>query len=136
MTSESEPGIYVADAHSLVWFIAGDARLSKAVEHLLERAELAEIQVLVPTIVLAEMTYIAHKKKAAITIEEVVQRIEQGDGFTIVPFDATIFRVMLQFPEEREIHDRIIAATAAYYQATVITKDEVLRNAQQIKTIW
>ena len=34
---------YVADTHSLVWFIAEDDRLSERAEHLLEQAEDAEL---------------------------------------------------------------------------------------------
>ena len=54
---------YVADTHSLIWFIAEDDRLSEHAKHLLEQAEDAELQVLIPTIVLAEITYISQKKR-------------------------------------------------------------------------
>lgn len=128
--------IYVADAHALVWFIAEDARLSERAEHLLERAEQAKVQVLVPTLVLAEITHIAKKKTVKVGIDEVWKRIEQGDGFAVVPFDVVIFRTMLQLPDEWELHDRIIGATAQYYKAKLITKDEVLSDAQELETVW
>ncbi len=35
-----------------------------------------------------------------------------------------------------EIHDRIIAATARYYGAQLITKDETLRKFGKIETVW
>ena len=43
---------------------------------------------------------------------------------------------MLQLPENWDIHDRIIAATASYYQAILITRDEMLRDSSELKTIW
>jgi predicted nucleic acid-binding protein len=127
---------YVVDAHSLIWFITEDDRLSKQAEHLLDLAEKAEVEVLVPTIVLAEITYIAQKRKVQVTINEVLERIEQGDGFAITPFDFAIFQIMLQLPEEWEIHDLIIAATARYYKARLITKDRALQDSSEIETIW
>lgn len=127
---------YVVDAHALVWFIAEDSRLSKEAERLLELAEQAEVEVLIPTLVLAEITHIARKKTVQVGIDEVLERIKQGDGFAIVPFDLVIFRTMLQLPDEWEIHDRIIGATARYYKATLITKDEVLHDSDEIETIW
>ena len=127
---------YVADTHSLVWFIAEDDRLSERAKHLLEQAEDAELQVLIPTIVLAEITYISQKKRTKATIDEVLRFIEQGSGFVIAPFDFLIFRRMLQLPDEWEIHDRIIGATACYYGVTLITKDMVLSDSEEIKTIW
>ena len=127
---------YVVDTHSLVWFIAEDDRLSERARHLLERAEDAEVQVLIPTIVLAEIMYIAQKKKVRITIDDVLELIEQGSGFAIVPFDFLIFRTMLQLPSEWEIHDRIIGATARYYNAMLITKDIALRGSEEAETVW
>jgi PIN domain nuclease of toxin-antitoxin system len=41
---------------------------------------------------------------------------------------------MLTLPKEWEIHDRIIAATALYYKTKLITKDEVLQNADEVET--
>mgnify|MGYP000023537271 CR=1 FL=1 len=127
---------YVADTHSLVWFFSEDDRLSKRAERILEEAENAEVEVLIPTIVLAEVTYLAQKRNVKVTIEEMLKRIERGDGFIIVPFDFAIFRIMLRLPAEWEIHDRIIAATGLYYNAIIITKDEVLCNSDEVKTIW
>ncbi|RJR27579.1 PIN domain-containing protein [candidate division WWE3 bacterium] len=127
---------YVADAHTLIWFLAEDERLSENAKRLLEQAEEARVQVLLPTVVLAEITYIAQKKKVEITIDEVLERIEQGDGFVVVPFDFAIFRTMLQLPDEWDIHDRIIGATSQYYNAILITKDKVLQDSERVETVW
>lgn len=94
------------------------------------------MEVLIPTIVLAEITHIAQKKTIKVSIDEVLERIEQGDGFTIVPFDLVTFRTMLQLPDDWEIHDRIISATSRYYRATLITRDDVLLDYEEIETVW
>lgn len=127
---------YVVDAHALIWFITEDNRLSQKTDQILEEAERAEAEVLVPTIILAEITHIAQRKKIKVTIDEVLERVQQGDGFIIVPFDFPILQIMLKLPEEWEIHDRIIGATAYYYSAKLITKDEILRESSEIETIW
>ena len=127
---------YVVDTHALVWFIAEDDRLSERAKHLLEQAEDAETQALIPTIVLAEITYIAQKKRVRVTIDDVLKLIEQGTGFAVVPFDFLIFQAMLQLPNEWEIHDRIIGATAHYYKVKLITKDTVLCGSEEIEIVW
>lgn len=124
------------DAHSLIWFITEDDRLSKRVKYMLEQAEDAEAQVLIPTIVLAEITYIAQKKKVEITVDSILEVIEQSSGFIVVPFDFLIFQAMLQLPNTWEIHDRIIVATSRYYKAVLITRDLILQDSDQIETIW
>jgi predicted nucleic acid-binding protein len=127
---------YVVDTHGLIWFIAEDHMLSKRAGQILEEAERAEVEVLIPTIVLAEITYIAQKKKVKITINEVLERIQKGDGFVVVPFDFPIFQILLKLPEDWEIHDRIIAATARYYRAYLITKDKTLQKSGEIEIVW
>lgn len=122
---------YVVDTHTLIWFITENHTLSKRASQILEQAEKAEVEVLIPTIVLAEITYIAQKKKVKITVNEVLERIQEGDGFIVVPFDFPIFQIVLKLPEDWEIHDRIIAATARYYGAQLITKDETLRKSSK-----
>lgn len=128
--------IYVVDAHPLVWFITENTRLSEAAYRLLEQAELAEVQVLIPAIVLAEIAYIAQRKRVDVTVDELLQRIEDGDGFAVAPFDIAIFRTMLQLPAEWEIHDRIIGATAYHYKAKLITNDKVLSESTAVETVW
>ena len=127
---------YVVDTHALAWFVSEDKRLSPKSEQILSQAEAGEVQVLIPTLVLAELTHIAQKKRVAVTIKELLEKIERGNGFTIVSFDFPIFQTMLQLPENWDIHDRIIAATASYYQATLITRDEMLQDSSEVKTVW
>jgi PIN domain nuclease of toxin-antitoxin system len=127
---------YVADTHALAWFVSEDPRLSLKAGQILSQAEAGEVQVLISTLVLAELTYIAQKNRVKVTIKELLNKINQGDGFIIVAFDLPIFQVMLTLPENWDIHDRIIAATASYYQATLITRDDMLRHSSDVKTVW
>ncbi len=128
--------IYVVDTHVLAWFISQDARLSPEARRILVQAEEGEVQILIPTLVLAELTHIAQKNRIKVTISEILDKINQGDCFTIVAFDLPIFQRMLALPESWDIHDRIIAATASYYQATLITRDDMLRGSVELKTVW
>lgn len=103
---------------------------------ILELAEDGEVQALIPTVVLAEITHIARKKRVLVTIDDVLDRIEQSSGFAIVPFDFPIFQTMLKLPKEWELHDLIIGATAHYYRSKLITKDNVLHNSLEIEVVW
>lgn len=47
--------IYVVDTHAVVWFLEGDSRLSKAARDALNDAN---IQLVMPTIVLAEIVFL------------------------------------------------------------------------------
>ena len=127
---------YVVDTHAIAWFIAEDKRLSPLAVSILNQAQDGEVQILIPTLVLAELTHIAEKGKVKIAIEEILQQIKLGDGFTVVAFDFPIFQAMLTLPKEWDIHDRIIGGTSSYYQTTLITRDEMLRDSSKIQTLW
>jgi|LakMenE01Jun11ns_1017448.scaffolds.fasta_scaffold9535400_1 PIN domain nuclease of toxin-antitoxin system len=128
--------VYVVDTHALAWFIGEDSRLSLQAEKILKGGELGTTQVLVPTLVLAEITHLVQKKRINVGIETVIERIDQSNGFTIITFDFPILKMMLQLPEHWDIHDLIIAATSLYYQAVLITRDNILRNYKNLDTIW
>ena len=127
---------YVVDTHAMAWFIAEDKRLSSLAEQILNQAQEGEVQILIPTLVLAEITHIAEKGKVKVSVDEILQQINRGDGFTVVAFDFPVFQAMLALPKEWDIHDRVIAATASYYQTTLITRDEMLRASSKIRTLW
>jgi len=52
---------YVVDTHALAWFISEDKRLSCKAKEILTQAENGEVKVLIPTLVMAELTHIAEK---------------------------------------------------------------------------
>lgn len=126
--------IFLVDAHALAWFIAQSPRLSQSAAEVLRKGERAEVEILVPTIVLAELLYIAERKKVPVSLAEILKRIGSGGGFRVVPFDFLVFETMRRLPKSLEIHDRIIVATAQAYRAKVISQDAQIKRV--ITTVW
>ncbi|MGK7901636.1 MAG: twitching motility protein PilT [Hormoscilla sp.] len=116
--------VYVVDSHALLWFLTGKQKLSPVARQILNRAEVGEVMVFVPTIVLAKLDNIVRQKNLEITlfemidkakegkvldiaklekeeikIEKLIDIIEQSDGFAIAAFDLTVFQTMLRLPQ-------------------------------------
>jgi predicted nucleic acid-binding protein len=127
---------FVVDTHALAWFLAEDKRLSPAALRVLSNAEKGDAQVLVPTLVLAELMYIAERQRVPVTLQEALSRIEESHGFAIVPFDLVCLQGMLTLPDSWDIHDRVIAATAKFYEAVLISRDEILQESDEIEVLW
>lgn len=132
----NEKETFVVDTHTLAWFVSEDPRISEAARVILRKAENSEVEVLVPTIVLAELLYVAQKKKISLGIEEVLKKVSKGGDFVIVPFDFPIFEGVMKLPHDLELHDRIIVATARTYGAKVLTKDEKITKSGVIEVVW
>lgn len=126
---------YVTDTHSLVWYFTEDSRLSKKALEAFERTK-EEGLIVVPSVVLAEIMFIAKKGKITLTFEESLNKIEEYENFDITPLDADLLRVANSIEADLEMHDKLIVATALYFNATLITKDKLIRDSGMCSTTW
>ena len=85
---------------------------------------------LVPTIVLAEALYLAEKGRAGFEFEELYRLVREGPGFEIVGFGSDILEATIRIRGVPEMHDRIIVATAQFFGAGILTKDEIVLRFQ------
>ncbi len=126
---------YVTDTHSLVWYFTDDARLSiKALKAFEQTTE--EGIMIVPSIVLAEIMFIAKKRRITLTFEETLEKIEEYENFQIAPLDTEILKRADKIEVELEMHDKLIVATSVHYNATLITKDEKIAKSNACLVIW
>jgi len=126
---------YVTDTHSLVWYFTDDSRLSKRALEAFEQTK-EEGLIVVPSVVLAEIMFIAKKGKITLTFEDSLNKIEEYDNFEIAPLDADLLRVANNIEADMEMHDKLIVATALYFNATLITKDKLIRDSGICSTTW
>lgn len=42
---------------------------------------------------------------------------------------------MVKIKGVKEIHDRVIVATARFYRAGIITKDKIIRESDEVETL-
>jgi predicted nucleic acid-binding protein len=61
--------------------------------------------------------------------------IKDEPEFEIVGFGFEILDEAIRIEDIKEIHDRIIAATAKFYQVGVLTKDRIISESGEIKTL-
>ena len=126
---------YVPDTHSLVWYFTEDSRLSSKALQVFERT-LEEGRIIIPVVVLAEIMFIAKKGRITLTFDETLKKIEEYDNFDIAPLDTEILREANKIELNMEMHDKLIVATALYFAAAVITKDDEIKESGLCKTIW
>jgi len=50
--------------------------------------------------------------------------------------DAELLRVANNIEADMEMHDKLIVATALYFNATLITKDKLIRDSGICSTTW
>ncbi|MBI2299040.1 MAG: PIN domain-containing protein, partial [Armatimonadetes bacterium] len=80
---------YVTDTHPLIWLLANDVRLSDKAAAAFDDAT---ARIAIPSIVLAEISYLYRKQRFAVSLEDVVRHVEQSTQCSIYPLDLEVAR--------------------------------------------
>ncbi len=129
----------VADTHTALWHLFDDARLSSAAGAFINQAAIARRKIAISTISLAEVVYLVEKNRLPLSAyEELAQVLADPEHvFTEAVFTAAIVHAMRQVSraEVPDMPDRMVAATALYFDVPVISRDSRIRAAS-LKTVW
>jgi PIN domain nuclease of toxin-antitoxin system len=129
----------VADTHTALWHLFDDKRLSAAAEAAINDAATARRKIAISTISLAEVVYLIEKNRLpASAYEELTQALADPEHvFTEAVFTTAIVQAMRRVSraEVPDMPDRIVAATAVYFDVPVISRDRRIRAAG-MKTVW
>ena len=124
---------YVLDTHILIWYFIGSKRLNLKALETIDKCRLRGGKLLVPTIVLSECLDIAEKRKVEFDFDKMYQLIKEDSDFEIISFTIEIFDETVSMKSIREIHDRIISATAKFYDTEIITKDRIIKRSGEVE---
>ena len=128
--------ILVLDTHPVVWFLEASSRLSSKAQQAISDPS---SQLIIPSIVLAEITYLYERKRIATSASDIRTRLIAANNVVVYPLDE---QVVDKLPITLDIHDGIIVATALLYrdvlrqEVAVVTKDEMIAGSGLINVIW
>ena len=126
---------YVADVHTIVWYFVDDPRLSPNARQAFEQTVTAGV-IIIRTIVLAEIMYISLRGRISMTFEETLSHIEMYENFRIAALELDILKVAASIRGDLEMHDKLIVATALYFDAHLITRDKEIAQSGVVDTVW
>jgi len=129
------PQTYVLDTHVLIWYFVGSDQLRSRQKEKIEEVRNHGGRLLIPTIVLAEALDVAEKDRVEFDFSSMYELIQKHESFEIIGFSQAIFEKTRQIENIIGIHDRIIAATASFYESGVMTKDEIIQDSGEIETL-
>ncbi len=135
MNKQEKNMLYVLDTHVLIWYFIGSKHLSKGIRQRIDATRNIGGSLLVPTIVLAESLDISEKGRVEFDFAEMYSLIQEEPEFEIVGFELEIFDEAIRIKGIKDIHDRIIVATAKFYQAGILTKDRIIRESGEVEIL-
>jgi PIN domain nuclease of toxin-antitoxin system len=110
-------------------------KLSQGARAIFDACERGEAVIIIPAIVLLECIDIFDKKKVNLNFEEIVLKILQANNFIFSEINWSLILEVNKIKGLKDLHDRIIVATAKIFDAFLISKDRMIEKFYK-RTIW
>ncbi|MFN8024739.1 MAG: type II toxin-antitoxin system VapC family toxin [Acidimicrobiales bacterium] len=127
------------DTHALLWWIAGDKRLSKVAKRSIDRATRIDVS----AISLWEVAMLSEKGRIELDrpIGVWANDLAVTPGVSVRPVDAPIAVAAAQLHEfHGDPADRLIVATVIDSRVALVTKDDRIRtwasSSARVNTVW
>jgi len=131
--------VIVLDTHTVVWWVSGDATLSKKAKAAIEQ-ELDGGEIIVSAISAWEIAMLVEREKLVLSLDVAswLKTVSAIDVIRFVPVDPEIAINSVNLPGEfhKDPADRMIVATARKFGVPLVTKDEKIRAYAHVKTVW
>ncbi|MFZ2410267.1 MAG: PIN domain-containing protein [Candidatus Methanoperedens sp.] len=127
--------IFVTDTHALLWYLTEDEKLSKIAQGVFEKADKGEVDIVIPTTVLAEALFITEKHRVDIEFIDIIENIQNSSNYLLHPLDIDVIMKCHELKKIPELHDRIITATAILLDAKLITKDTKIKVSKEVEVV-
>lgn len=129
----------IADTHAVIWYIFNDKRLSNNARSAIEMAAANGDEIGFSSMTLAEIIYLSERGRIhPDTLGRLLRATGQATSVLAdVAFDRSVAMAMQQIDPVvvPELPDRIIVATATFYQVPIISKDHRI-TASGVAVIW
>jgi len=124
------------DTHALVWHLSRPKRLGRAALRLLREAEAGRVEILVPAIVLIELTLLREAGRNVVGVPQVEALLAAQPAFQLQPLELTQASEFVLLESLADPFDRLVVAAARSAGAPLITADTLIDQSALVETIW
>ncbi len=114
--------IALLDTVAVVRHFSGEGRIGKQAAAVLDNIEDGSDLLLISAISLMEILYLSEKNRIPVDLSETLRMIQASESYAVVDLNAEILKVASAI-EFRELHDRLILATAMWFEVPVLSSD-------------
>jgi predicted nucleic acid-binding protein len=135
MSGASPADEWVADTVALVVRLEGRT-LGAAATAAFDLAEAGKGTIHVPALIFAEIMYLAQKGRIGIGLADVADYLNRHPNVKEAPLSLAVVQAASRIDDIRELHDRLIAATAMLLGLPLLTCDATLQASRWVTTLW
>jgi len=111
-------------------------RLPQRIKQIFETIEGGAGTLAIPAMVLAEIGYLSERGRIDTTLQEALTYSATYPNVTVAALSQETIVQSFAIDDIPELHDRLIAGTAAAMQIPLITNDPVITHSRHLTVIW
>ncbi len=126
---------FVSDTMALILYLENRKMPYKG-KSIFKQADVDEVHIHIPSMVLAEIGYLSEKNKIKLSLEKVERFLMEKKSYSVYPQTLEVLKSTFEIKDIPELHDRIIAGTAKLLGAKLITNDPKIEASLSVDTVW
>jgi PIN domain nuclease of toxin-antitoxin system len=127
---------YLADTMALVWQIQRDRKLGKQARRILTEAEQGLHTVAISGVTLMEILYLSERGRISVNLVTLENLFAQSSNYVVILVGFDVVAASASIDDIPELHDRVIAGTAAWLNIPILTNDPDMTASRHVQTIW
>jgi PIN domain nuclease of toxin-antitoxin system len=124
------------DTHALIWYLTRPKRLGRAATRLLRTADAGRAEIVVPAIVLIELTLLREAGRNVVGVAQVEALVTAQPAFKLQPLELAQANAFILLESLADPFDRLIVAAARAAGVPLITADTRIDQSALVETIW
>jgi len=83
-----------------------------------------------------EVLYLSEHRRIPIDLGTLENLLAQSGNYAVVPVGYEVVRAASGIDDVPELHDRLIAGTAAWLGIPILTNDPIMIASQHVQIVW
>lgn len=125
---------FVTDTQALVKFMLGKKVINDRAHQAYLSADKGETTIIILAVVLMEVLYLFERNRIDIGLLQ-TEDLMESQNYQFEPLSLEILKTASQIDDIRELHDRLIAATARHLGLPLITNDPVICSSKFVQIL-
>jgi len=126
----------VIDTHVLIWHLSQPTKLAPAAKRFLRAVDQGNAHVLIPAIVLVELTLLREAGRRVVGPAEIEAVVNSHNGFDILPMDLAQTQAFVGLGGLRDPFDRTIIAAARSGPYPLLSADNLIAASKLVDVVW
>lgn len=126
----------VIDTHVLIWHLSQPTKLGPAAKRFLRAVDQGNAHVLIPAIVLVELTLLREAGRRVVGPAEIEALVTSHNGFDILPMDLAQTQSFVGLGGLRDPFDRMIIAAARSGPYPLLSADNLIAASKLVDVVW